>query len=149
MGSANETDVNETSLEDDLEPLQIDDDERLDIEYIKKNFNSTSTSLNNTEEYDVEEEKDEITAPDNQDDEEEQEEQEEQEEYVDEEVTEENDQTLVEKSANETQVDVNMTDVNMTAVNQTELEEALKEIEEQGEDLDFNFINKTFNLSSM
>merc|ERR1712233_257366 len=38
---------------------------------------------------------------------------------------------------------------NMTAVNQTELEEALKEIEEQGEDLDFNFINKTFNLSSM
>merc|ERR1712233_231564 len=86
--SANETDVNETSLEDDLEPLQIDDDERLDIEYIKKNFNSTSTSLNNTgevefEEYDVEEEKDEITAPDNQDDEEEQE---------------ENDQTLVEKS---------------------------------------------------
>merc|ERR1712233_104966 len=138
--SANETKVNETVLENALETLKVDDDEPLDIEYIEKTFNNTNTSLNDTEEvefeeYDVEEEKDEITAPDNQDNVEQYDEQDDEQDQEEE--------ALVEVSANETQVDVNMTDVNMTdvnmtAVNKTELEETLKELEEQGEELDFD-----------
>merc|ERR1712233_63585 len=91
--------------------------------------------------YDVEEEKDEITAPDNQDNVEQDDEQDDEQDQEEE--------ALVEVSANETQVDVNMTDVNMTAVNKTELEETLKELEEQGEELDFDYIENNFNVSRM
>merc|ERR1712233_289788 len=86
--------------------------------------------------YDVEEEKDEITAPDNQDNVEQDDEQDDEQDQEEE--------ALVEVSANETQVDVNMTDVN-----KTELEETLKELEEQGEELDFDYIENNFNVSRM
>merc|ERR1712130_888349 len=132
--TANQTKVNLTLLEAELKLLEKNVDLDLDFEYIEKNFNETDTSLNETEqveveEYDVDEEKDEITAPDNEDVEN-TDDTDDVEEFLEKDVHEF--QKKDEVSANGTQVDVNM-----TAVNQTELEEILKEIEEQGEELDF------------
>merc|ERR1712228_84891 len=109
------------------------------MDYIEKNFNETSMSVNDTEEvevetYDEEEEEEELTGESD----------EEEEKLVEEDEEEEEEEE--EKEEEEELVETNINNETVTQINETEAKELMEQVDD---DLDIDFIEKTFNESSL